>query len=266
MVIIDEEHRFGVKQKEKIRSVCAGVHSLMLSATPIPRTLNQSLSALRDMSLIDTPPRGRTPIKTVVTAWDDELAAAAINQELARSGQVYYVYNSVRDMQERLDFLRRLVPQARICMAHGQMNEKELEQTLWDFNQGKYDVLLASTIIESGIDITNANTLIVEDAQNFGLAQLYQLRGRIGRGDSKAYCYLFHPNWLFKPSPQDDNTYAQLAAVYWKEKPTQDPTADAKERLSALMEFGELGSGFRLALRDMEIRGAGDLLGVRQHG
>ena len=266
LVIIDEEHRFGVKQKEKIRSISAGVHCLMLSATPIPRTLNQSLSSLRDISLIDTPPRGRTPIKTVVTAWNDELAAAAINQELARNGQVYYVYNSVRDMQERLDFLRKLVPQARICMAHGQMDEKELEQTLWDFNQGKYDVLLASTIIESGIDITNANTLIVEDAHNFGLAQLYQLRGRIGRGDQKAYCYLFHPDWLFKKAPQEDNTYAELSAVYWNPKPAKDPTAEAKERLSALMEFGELGSGFRLALRDMEIRGAGELLGIKQHG
>ncbi len=266
LVIIDEEHRFGVKQKEKIRSLSAGVHSLMLSATPIPRTLNQSLSSLRDISLIDTPPRGRTPIKTVVTAWDDELAAAAINQELARNGQVYYVYNSVRDMQERLEFLRKLVPQARICMAHGQMNEKELEQTLWDFNQKKYDVLLASTIIESGIDITNANTLIVEDAQNFGLAQLYQLRGRIGRGDQKAYCYLFHPDWLFKKHEEDETSYAQLAAVRWNPRPEKDPTAEAKERLAALMEFGELGSGFRLALRDMEIRGAGELLGLKQHG
>lgn len=266
LVIIDEEHRFGVKQKEKIRSLSAGVHSLMLSATPIPRTLNQSLSSLRDISLIDTPPRGRTPIKTVVTAWNDELAAAAINQELARNGQVYYVYNAVRDMQERLEFLRKLVPQARICMAHGQMNEKELEQTLWDFNQGKYDVLLASTIIESGIDITNANTLIVEDAQNFGLAQLYQLRGRIGRGDQKAYCYLFHPDWLFKKHEEEETSYAQLAAVRWNPRPAKDPTTDAKERLAALMEFGELGSGFRLALRDMEIRGAGELLGLKQHG
>ena len=257
LVIIDEEHRFGVKQKEKIRALSAGVHCLMLSATPIPRTLNQSLSSLRDISLIDTPPRGRTPIKTVVTAWNDELAAAAINQELARNGQIYYVYNTVRDMEERLAFLCKLVPQARICMAHGQMNEKELEQTLWDFNQGKYDVLLASTIIESGIDITNANTLIVEDAHNFGLAQLYQLRGRIGRGDQKAYCYLFHPDWLFKSSPQEDNNYADLSAVYLKRTLQKDPTADAKERLAALMEFGELGSGFRLALRDMEIRGAG---------
>ena len=266
LVIIDEEHRFGVKQKEKIRAKSAGVHSLMLSATPIPRTLNQSLSSLRDISLIDTPPRGRTPIKTVVTAWDNELAAAAINQELARGGQIYYVYNSVQSMESRLLFLKKLVPQARICMAHGQMDEKELEQTLWDFNNGKYDLLLASTIIESGIDITNANTLIVEDAQNFGLAQLYQLRGRIGRGDTKAYCYLFHPDWLFKKPEQSEDNFANLAAMYWKPKEEKDPTEEAKKRLSALMEFSDLGSGFRLALRDMEIRGAGELMGVKQHG
>lgn len=266
LVIIDEEHRFGVKQKEKIKSKSAGVHTLMLSATPIPRTLNQSLSSLRDISLIDTPPRGRTPIKTVVSAWNDRLAAAAITQELARSGQVYYVYNSVQSMESRFLYLKQLVPQARICMAHGQMDEKELEQTLWDFNQGKYDILLASTIIESGIDITNANTLIVENAHNFGLAQLYQLRGRIGRGDVKAYCYLFHPDWLFKEPTTPDDNYTDLSAVYWKPKQEKDPTEEAKQRLSALMEFGELGSGFKLALRDMEIRGAGELLGVKQHG
>lgn len=267
LVIIDEEHRFGVKQKEKIKAKSAGVHTLMLSATPIPRTLNQSLSSLRDISLIDTPPRGRTPIKTVVTAWNNELASAAITQELARGGQVYYVYNSVQSMQSRYLFLKKLVPQARICMAHGQMDEKELEQTLWDFNNGKYDILLASTIIESGIDITNANTLIVENAQNFGLAQLYQLRGRIGRGSAKAYCYLFHPDWLFKKAaPAEETSFNQLAAVAWKPKQEKDPTEEAKKRLAALMEFGELGSGFKLALRDMEIRGAGELLGVKQHG
>lgn len=266
LVIIDEEHRFGVKQKEKIRAKSAGVHSLMLSATPIPRTLNQSLSSLRDISLIDTPPRGRTPIKTVVTAWNNDLAAAAITQELARGGQIYYVYNSVQSMESRYLFLKKLVPQARICMAHGQMDEKELEQTLWDFNAGKYDILLASTIIESGIDITNANTLIVENAHNFGLAQLYQLRGRIGRGDQKAFCYLFHPDWLFKKTEQTEDNFADLAAVYWKPKEEKDPTEEAKQRLAALMEFGDLGSGFRLALRDMEIRGAGELLGVKQHG
>ena len=266
LVIIDEEHRFGVRQKEKIRAKCAGVHSLMLSATPIPRTLNQSLSALRDISLIDTPPRGRTPIKTVVTPWNNELAASAISQELARGGQVYYVYNSVQSMQSRLLLLQKLVPQARICVAHGQMAEKELEQTLWDFNNGKYDVLLASTIIESGLDISNANTLIVENAHRFGLAQLYQLRGRIGRASTKAYCYLFHPDWLFQKTDQPEDNFADLSAVHWNPSAEKDPTEEAKKRLAALMEFSELGSGFRLALRDMEIRGAGELLGVKQHG
>ncbi|MBQ7907990.1 MAG: DEAD/DEAH box helicase [Elusimicrobiaceae bacterium] len=267
LVIIDEEHRFGVKQKEKIKAKSAGVHTLMLSATPIPRTLNQSLSSLRDISLIDTPPRGRTPIKTVVCAWNNEVAAAAIQQELARGGQIYYVYNSVQSMQSRYLFLQHLVPQAKICMAHGQMKEAELEQTLWDFHNGKYDILLASTIIESGLDITNANTLIVENAQNFGLAQLYQLRGRIGRGDQKAYCYLFHPDWLFRePSPQEQDTYHQLLAMPYKAPKEKDPTEEAKKRLAALMEFSDLGSGFKLALRDMEIRGAGELLGVKQHG
>lgn len=267
LVIIDEEHRFGVKQKEKIKAKSAGVHTLMLSATPIPRTLNQSLSSLRDISLIDTPPRGRTPIQTVVAPWDDRVAAAAVAQELARGGQVYYVYNSVQSMQSRLLLLKRLAPEARICMAHGQMKEQDLEQTLWDFNNGKYDVLLASTIIESGIDITNANTLIVENAQNFGLAQLYQLRGRIGRGDQKAYCYLFHPAWLFKnQTPQEEDSYAELAAASYKFSKEKDPTEEAKKRLAALTEFSDLGSGFKLALRDMEIRGAGELLGVKQHG
>ena len=268
LVIIDEEHRFGVRQKEKIKAKSAGVHTLMLSATPIPRTLNQSLSALRDISLIDTPPRGRTPIKTVVTAWNNELAAAAITQELARGGQIYYVYNSVQSMESRYLFLKNLVPQARICMAHGQMKETELEKTLWDFNNGQYDILLASTIIESGIDITNANTLIVENAQNFGLAQLYQLRGRIGRGDKKAYCYLFHPDWLLrKNTPQEQDNYRDLLAMpSFKMPQEKDPTEEARKRLMALMEFSELGSGFKLALRDMEIRGAGELLGVKQHG
>ncbi len=267
LVIIDEEHRFGVKQKEKIKAKSAGVHTLMLSATPIPRTLNQSLSALRDISLIDTPPRGRTPIKTVVCPWNNEVAASAISQELARGGQIYYVYNSVQSMQSRYLFLQQLVPEAKICMAHGQMKESELEQTLWDFHNGKYDILLASTIIESGLDITNANTLIVENAQNFGLAQLYQLRGRIGRGDQKAYCYLFHPDWLFKEkTPQELDTYSQLLAMPYKASKEKDPTEEAKKRLSALMEFSDLGSGFKLALRDMEIRGAGELLGVKQHG
>ncbi|ACC97727.1 Transcription-repair coupling factor [Elusimicrobium minutum Pei191] len=268
LVIIDEEHRFGVKQKEKIKAKTAGVHTLMLSATPIPRTLNQSLSSLRNLSLIETPPQGRMPVKTIVTPWNNDLAANAVRQEIGRGGQVYFVYNRVQSMESRLELLKRLVPEARICMAHGQMNETALEKTLWAFYNHEYDILLASTIIESGLDISNANTLIIESAQDFGLAQLYQLRGRIGRGDRKAYCYLFHPDWLFQ-KPKDnierENNFEDLKAFLTKKKEA-DPTETAKKRLSALMEFSELGSGFKLALRDMEIRGAGELLGTRQHG
>ncbi|MGB2578540.1 transcription-repair coupling factor (superfamily II helicase) [Elusimicrobium simillimum] len=265
LVIIDEEHRFGVKQKEKIKAKCAGVHTLMLSATPIPRTLNQSLSSLRDLSIIETPPQGRMPVKTIVAPWNNDMAANAIRHEIGRGGQIYYLYNRVQSMKSRLAMLQRLVPEARICMAHGQMNEKQLEETLWDFYNNKYDILLASTIIENGLDIANANTLIIESAQDFGLAQLYQLRGRIGRGDRKAYCYLFHPDWMFRKKEEPENTFDELRAFEIKKK-EKDPTEDAKKRLGALMEFSDLGSGFKLALRDMEIRGAGELLGTKQHG
>ncbi|WP_424245801.1 transcription-repair coupling factor (superfamily II helicase) [Elusimicrobium posterum] len=266
LVIIDEEHRFGVKQKEKIKAKAAGVHTLMLSATPIPRTLNQSLTSIRDLSIIETPPQGRMPVKTVVSPWSQDLISHAVRSEIARGGQVYYVYNRVMSMEARLALLKKILPEMRICMAHGQMDEKVLEETLWDFYNQKYDILLASTIIESGLDISNANTLIVEDAQNFGLAQLYQLRGRIGRGDRKAYCYLFHPDWMFtkKENVQKENSFDEL--IGFKVKKEKDPTEDAKKRLGALIEFGELGSGFKLAMRDMEIRGAGDLLGTKQHG
>lgn len=266
LVIIDEEHRFGVKQKEKIKAKSKGVHTLFLSATPIPRTLNQSLSSLKDLSVIETPPQGRMPIKTVLMPWNQDVCAHAVRQEIARGGQIFYVYNRVKTMETRLSYLQGLVPEAKICMAHGQMKEGDLEQALWDFYNKKYDILLASTIIENGLDVTNANTLIIEQAQDFGLAQMYQLRGRIGRGDKKAYCYLFHPDWLFKDkdAPKED-TYEELLAFTKKTK-EKDPTEEAKKRLSALTEFSELGSGFKLALRDMEIRGAGELLGVKQHG
>ncbi len=266
LVIIDEEHRFGVKQKEKIKAKCKGVHTLFLSATPIPRTLNQSLSSLKDLSVIETPPQGRMPIKTVVMPWNEEVCANAVRQEIARGGQIFYVYNRVQTMATRMAFLQGLVPEAKICMAHGQMKETDLEQALWDFYNKKYDILLASTIIENGLDVTNANTLIIEQAQDFGLAQMYQLRGRIGRGDKKAFCYLFHPDWLFKEKKEKEDSYEELLAFTKKRKDEKDPTEEAKKRLSALSEFSELGSGFKLALRDMEIRGAGELLGVKQHG
>ena len=264
LCIIDEEHRFGVKQKEKIKTKALGVHTLMLSATPIPRTLNQSLSSLRQMSLIETPPQGRMAVQTILSPQDDELIAQAINKEIDRGGQVFYVYNRVESMPAKLAHLKQMLPLVKIAYAHGQMPEKQLEETLWDFYNKKYDVLLASTIIESGLDITNANTLIIENAQDFGLAQLYQLRGRIGRNNNKAYCYLLHPkNLLAKKEDQDYALDSFFGKITKKQK---EPNAEAKKRLEAIMEFTQLGSGFKLALRDLEIRGAGELLGVKQSG
>lgn len=264
LCIIDEEHRFGVKQKEKIKAKALGVHTLMLSATPIPRTLNQSLSSLRQMSLIQTPPQGRMAVQTILSPQDDDLIAEAINKEIQRGGQVFYVYNRVETMPQKLEHLKKLLPLVKIAYANGQMPEKELEETLWDFYNKKYDVLLASTIIESGLDITNANTLIIENAQDFGLAQLYQLRGRIGRSDNKAYCYLLHPKDLLTPKTTQD--YA-LDTFFGKiPKKRKEPNDEARKRLEAIMEFSQLGSGFKLALRDLEIRGAGELLGIKQSG
>ncbi len=262
LCIVDEEHRFGVKQKEKIKAKSIGVHTLMLSATPIPRTLNQSLSALRQMSIIQTAPQGRMPIKTFLCAYEDSIVTNAIRQELARGGQVFYLFNTVATMEEKREYLQKLMPEIKIICAHGQMPEQELEKTLWDFYNKKYDVLLCSTIVESGLDVTNANTLIVENPQNFGLAQLYQLRGRIGRGNKKAYCYLLAPSWILNKREEDFNP----EDFYFPKKKSKPSYAEAQKRLSALLEFSELGSGFKLALRDLEIRGGGDLLGIRQHG
>ncbi len=282
LCIVDEEHRFGVRQKEKIKRLIRGAHTLMMSATPIPRTLYQAMSSLREISVIETPPSGRMPISTRVTPWDDKIAAAALREELARGGQVYYVHNRVRTLASRMEYLQKLVPEARFVCAHGQMDGKTLEQAMWDFFNRKYDVLLASTIIESGLDMPEVNTLIVEDAQNFGLSQLYQLRGRIGRGDKKACCYLFYPHWLEQlkkdgsaPKPVDippDLDFEEEPRRGRKRKNAKpqktrgEMTEEACKRLSALMEFCDLGSGFRLAMRDLEIRGAGELLGLRQHG
>jgi len=262
LCIVDEEHRFGVKQKEKIKAKSVGVHTLMLSATPIPRTLNQSLSALRQMSIIQTAPQGRMPIKTFLCAYQDDIVTNAIREELARGGQVFYLFNTVATMEEKREYLQKLMPEIKIICAHGQMPEQELEKTLWDFYNKKYDVLLCSTIVESGLDVTNANTLIVENPQNFGLAQLYQLRGRIGRGNKKAYCYLLAPAWILNKREEEFN----LDDFYFPKKKSKPSYAEAQKRLSALLEFSELGSGFKLALRDLEIRGGGDLLGIRQHG
>ena len=262
LCIVDEEHRFGVKQKEKIKAKSIGVHTLMLSATPIPRTLNQSLSALRQMSIIQTAPQGRMPIKTFLCAYEDNIVTNAVREELARGGQVFYLFNTVATMEEKREYLQKLMPEIKIICAHGQMQEQELEKTLWDFYNKKYDVLLCSTIVESGLDVTNANTLIVENPQNFGLAQLYQLRGRIGRGNKKAYCYLLAPAWILNKREEDFN----IDDFYFPKKKSKPSYAEAQKRLSALLEFSELGSGFKLALRDLEIRGGGDLLGIRQHG
>ena len=264
LLIIDEEHRFGVKDKEKLKALARGVHLLLLSATPIPRTLYQSLSTLKTMSVIESPPVGRLPISTQVRPFDETALINAVNFELARGGQIYYVHNRVRTIESRRAYLEKLMPGLRVAVAHGAMRGEQIEKYMWDFLHKKYDVLMASTIIESGLDIPSVNTMIVENAHELGLSQLYQLRGRIGREKQKAYCYLFYPGWMKKKAyrgerigdrvedhgPQDEKIISELAM----------------KRLSALEEFTELGSGFRLAMRDMEIRGAGELLGVRQHG
>lgn len=267
LVIIDEEHRFGVRQKEKIKALSAKTHCLLLSATPIPRTLNQALSSLKNISIIETPPRGRMPITTKVSPWDEKTALSAIEAELRRGGQVFYVHNRVKTLQNRYEFLANKMPEARICVGHGQMQSGKLEKTMWDFYSRKYDILLASTIIESGLDLPDVNTMIVENANEFGLAQLYQLRGRIGRSDKKAYCWLFYPQKLAEtPQPETRRFELDFYARYRRKKSLQKQTSNAFERLSALREFSSLGSGFRLALRDLEIRGAGELIGTRQHG
>ncbi|MFS8665628.1 MAG: transcription-repair coupling factor, partial [Limnochordales bacterium] len=240
-VIIDEEQRFGVAQKERLKELRRSVDVLTLSATPIPRTLHMALVGVRDMSVIETPPEDRFPIRTYVVEYNEELVREAILRELARGGQVYFVHNRVQDIERFGERLRELVPEARIAIAHGQMDEDLLERVMLDFLNGEIDVLLCSTIIETGMDIANVNTLIVDEADRLGLAQLYQLRGRVGRSNRVAYAYF---------------TYRRDKIL----------TEDAEKRLQAIREFTELGSGFKIALRDLEIRGAGNLLGPEQHG
>jgi len=241
LLVIDEEQRFGVGHKEKIKQLKATIDVLTLTATPIPRTLNMSLSGLRDISLIETPPRDRLAVHTVVTPFNAKLIAAAVRQELGRDGQVYVIHNRVEDIDRVAELVVKLVPQARVVAVHGRMTGSVLEKRMIDFVARKYDVLVSTTIIENGIDIPLVNTLIVERADLYGLAQLYQLRGRVGRSSRQAYAYFLVPPYL-------------------------ELTPLARERLKALKEFSELGSGFRLAARDLEIRGAGNLLGHRQHG
>lgn len=241
LLIIDEEQRFGVRQKEKIKKLKASIDVLTMTATPIPRTLNMSLCGLMDISLIETPPKDRLAIHTVVSTFNPKLVASAIRQELARGGQVYYVHNQIEDIDQVAEMICRLVPEAKPIVIHGQMSSLQLERRMMDFINQKYNVLVSTTIIENGIDIPLVNTLIVDRADRFGLSQLYQLRGRVGRSSRQAYAYFLVP-------------------------PFHELTPQARERLKALKEFSELGSGFRLAARDLEIRGAGNLLGPQQHG
>ena len=241
LLVIDEEHRFGVRHKEKLKQMRENIDIITMSATPIPRTLYMSLSGIKDMSIINTPPKNRLPIKTYVGEWNENMVKNAITHELDREGQVFYLYNRVETIDEFKLQLQKLVPNARIAIGHGQMNEKELEKIIIDFANHEYDILLATTIIENGIDIPNANTMIIHNADKFGLAQLYQLRGRVGRSQRQAYCYCF----------------------YTKSK---EITQDAIQRLKAIKEFTTLGSGYQIAMRDVEIRGVGNILGTKQHG
>ncbi|MCI0543508.1 MAG: DEAD/DEAH box helicase, partial [Actinobacteria bacterium] len=241
LLVVDEEQRFGVSAKDAIKRLRVGVDVLTLTATPIPRTLEMALTGIRDVSHIRTPPEDRHPILTYVGPYDEQAVSAAIRRELLREGQVFYVHNRVRSMDAALARLRELVPDARYVTAHGQMSEGQLEQVMIDFWNREYDVLVATTIIEAGLDLPSVNTLIVERADLLGLAQLYQLRGRVGRSSQRAYAYLFHP-------------------------PDQTLTEEAHRRLEAVGEATDLGSGFQLALRDLEIRGAGSILGEVQSG
>jgi len=241
LIIVDEEQRFGVAQKELLRQLRLEVDVLSLSATPIPRTLHMSLSGLRDISVIETPPEGRRPIRTFVGEYDEELVQTALRREAAREGQAFYLHNRVESIDEAAERLRQLCPELRFIVAHGQMREKELEDHMLSFLAGDADVLVSTTIIESGLDIPQANTLVVERADALGLAQLYQIRGRVGRSDVTAHAYLFYPD-------------------------SQELTGEARARLATLADHTELGAGFAIAMRDLEIRGAGDLLGAEQSG
>ena len=241
LLIIDEEQRFGVAHKEKIKKLKENVDVLTLTATPIPRTLHMSLIGIRDMSVLEEPPMDRVPIQTYVMEYNEELVREAISRELARGGQAYFVYNRVREIADVATKIAELVPEANVAYAHGQMKETELENIMYRFINGEIDVLVSTTIIETGLDISNVNTMIIHDADNMGLSQLYQLRGRVGRSNRTAYAFL----------------------MYKRDKMLKEV---AEKRLAAIKEYTELGSGFKIAMRDLEIRGAGSLLGERQHG
>ncbi|MGH2578639.1 MAG: helicase-related protein, partial [Actinomycetota bacterium] len=241
LLVVDEEQRFGVTHKEKIKKLRLGVDVLTMSATPIPRTLEMSLTGIRDLSLINTPPEDRQPILTYVGETDDRAATEAIRRELLREGQVFFVHNRVADIESVSARVRELVPEARVAIAHGQMDEGSLEKVMVDFWERAYDVLVCTTIIESGIDMPTVNTMVVDRADLLGLAQLHQIRGRVGRSDVPAHAYLFYPDAM-------------------------ELTPEARARLSTLADHTELGSGFAIAMRDLEIRGAGNLLGAQQSG
>ena len=241
MLIVDEEQRFGVKDKEKIKQYKTNVDVLTMTATPIPRTLHMSIVGVRDMSVIYEPPQNRRPVQTYVLEYDSEVIKEAITKELERDGQVFYIFNNVENIQKKADDISRLVPEATVSFAHGRMTGKEIEEIMEDFVDKKSNVLVCTTILESGIDIPNANTIIVENADRMGLAQLYQIRGRVGRADRQAYAYI----------------------TYKRDKMLSEV---ADKRLKAIKEFTEFGSGFKIAMRDLEIRGAGSLLGEIQSG
>jgi transcription-repair coupling factor (superfamily II helicase) len=241
LVVVDEEQRFGVKHKEALKEKFRLVDVLTLSATPIPRTLYLSLMGARDMSVIETPPPNRQPVETLVCAYDERLIRDAIHREHARGGQVYFLHNRVQTIERTASRIRELCPGVKAIVGHGQMEERELEGVMQSFVAGKADVLVSTTIIESGLDIPNANTIIIDRADRFGLADLYQLRGRVGRSGTKAYAYLLLPRDLMS-------------------------VGAARKRVSAIRQYTELGSGFKIAMRDLEIRGAGNLLGTEQSG
>lgn len=241
LLIIDEEQKFGVSSKEKLRQMKLSVDTLTLTATPIPRTLQFSLLGARDLSIISTPPPNRIPVQTEIILFNENEIRNIINYELDRGGQIFFLHNKVQELPGVYDILHRIVPDMRICMAHGQMEAKELENKMMEFIQGDYDMLLSTTIIESGLDIPNANTIIINQAQNFGLSDLHQLRGRVGRSNRKAFCYLIVP-------------------------PLTTLSDDSRRRLRAIEEFSDLGSGFNIAMQDLDIRGAGNLLGAEQSG
>jgi transcription-repair coupling factor (superfamily II helicase) len=241
LAVVDEEQRFGVSHKERLKQLRQQVDVLTLSATPIPRTLNMALAGIRDLSTMDSAPEARLPVKTFVSEYSEEVIKEAILREMERGGQVFYLHNRVRTINQAAAEINKLVPQARIMVGHGQMAETELEDVMVDFANGDADILVCTTIIESGLDMPNVNTLILERADRFGLAQLYQLRGRVGRSEHRAYAYLLVPRG-------------------------RRITEAADHRLQAILEASELGAGFRIAMRDLEIRGAGNILGASQSG